>query len=69
MNMDAIEYWAGWAGAAGILAVIVVVLIGFSRGQRRAQGRASGAGLRFLLDPSAESQIDSEPYTPVRHRI
>jgi protein-S-isoprenylcysteine O-methyltransferase Ste14 len=51
MNMDAIQYWVGWAGAAGILAVTVVVLVGFSRGQRRAQGRASGAGLRFLRLP------------------
>jgi hypothetical protein len=49
--MAAIQYWVGWAGAAGILAVIVVVLIGFVQGQRRAQGRASGAGLRFLRLP------------------
>jgi protein-S-isoprenylcysteine O-methyltransferase Ste14 len=40
-----------WAGAAALVALTLVVLIGFARGQRRAQGRANGAGLRFLRLP------------------
>lgn len=51
MNLHRIELWVGWAGAVAILALAIVVLVGFARGQRRAQGRASGAGLRFLRLP------------------
>jgi len=48
MNLHTIELWIGWAGAAAIVALDVVVLVGFARGQRRARGRTSGTGLRYL---------------------
>jgi isoprenylcysteine carboxyl methyltransferase (ICMT) family protein YpbQ len=51
MDLYTIERWIGWAGAAAIVALTIVVLIGFGRGRRRVQGRASGAGLRFLRLP------------------
>lgn len=51
MNLSTIQLWVGWAGAVAIVALTIVVLIGFGRGQRRTQGRASGAGLRFLRLP------------------
>lgn len=51
MVLHAVALGVGWAGAAAIVAVTVVAMIGFARGQRRSQGRASGAGLRFLRLP------------------